>query len=158
MKKLLKLFSVLVIMLGVVFTLVGCGDDDETSSSSKKKDKESNNTTTEIITSIDSDNMVTGKMNDNQGTSKIEMSFDKNDKLERMIISFEFDNKEDADELYESSQDEIKGTEIQVVQQGKKVSIVFKAADFAKKYGVDSSNLDKETMKSFATYMGYTLD
>ena len=158
MKKLLKLFSVLVIMLGVMFALVGCGDDEETSSSSKKKDKDSENTTTQIVTTIDSNNKITGKMDDADGKSTIEMSFDKDDKLEKMIMTMEFNDKEDADDLYEESQDEIKGTNIQVVQQGKKVSIIFPADGFAQKYGIDESKLDKETMKQFATYMGYTLD
>lgn len=151
-KNLLKIFSLMVILLGAIFMLTGCGDNDD-SESSKKKDKDN-----EEVISVSGDNIITGKMEEDDGNSKIEMSFDDNDILEKLVFTFNFNDEEDAKELYESSQEEIEGTNIKVVRDDKKVTIAFSAEDFSKKYGIEADKLDKETMKQFAEYMGYELE
>lgn len=151
-KNLLKIFSFMVILLGTIFMLTGCGDSDD-SESSKKKDNDN-----EEIISVTGDNVVVGTLEEDDGNSKIEMSFDDDDILEKLVFTFNFNDEDDAKELYESSQDEIEGTNIKVVRSGKKVTIAFTAEDFADKYGIDTDNLDKETMIDFAEYMNYEIE
>ena len=74
-----------------------------------------------------------------------------------MVMTYEFKNKDDAKELYDSSKEEAKDTGIKVKKSGKKVTITMKAKDFSDKFGVEADQLDKETMKSFAKFMGYEL-
>jgi len=201
MKKLFKLFSVLVIMLGVVFMLSGCGDEDEGTSSKKKKNTSEENVTNTVETNTINEtnttnngsntsnngsnttnngsnttnngsnttgtgigdintsgsNKLVGEMEEDGTKSKIEMTFDNNDKLDTLKLTFVYSTKAEADAFYEESKEEIKGTTIQLVQQGNEVGIVFNAQNFASKFGISADALDKATMKEFAKYMGYTL-
>lgn len=128
MKNILKVTSLLAVLVMLLVALTGCGG-----------------------------NKIVGTMEEDGNKSKIEMSFDKNDKLTKMVMTYEFKNKDDAKELYDSSKEEAKDTGIKVKKSGKKVTITMKAKDFSDKFGVEADQLDKETMKSFAKFMGYEL-
>lgn len=128
MKNLLKVTSLLAVLVMLLVALTGCGG-----------------------------NKLVGTMEEDGNKSKIEMSFDKNDKLTKMVMTYQFKDKDDAKELYESSKDEAKDTGIKVKKSGKKVTITMKAKDFSEKFGVDADELDKDTMKKFAKYMGFEL-
>ena len=128
MKNILKVTSLLAVLVMLLVALTGCGG-----------------------------NKIVGTMEEDGNKSKIEMSFDKNDKLTKMVMTYEFKNKDDAKELYDSSKEEAKDTGIKVKKSGKKVTITMKAKDFSDKLGVEADQLDKETMKSFAKFMGYEL-
>jgi ABC-type Na+ efflux pump permease subunit len=128
MKNILKVTSLLAVLVMLLVALTGCGG-----------------------------NKIVGTMEEDGNKSKIEMSFDKNDKLTKIVMTYEFKNKDDAKELYDSSKEEAKDTGIKVKKSGKKVTITMKAKDFSDKFGVEADQLDKETMKSFAKFMGYEL-
>ncbi len=128
MKKLLKITSLLAVVAMLLLALTGCGG-----------------------------NKLVGTMEEDGNKSKIEMSFDKNDKLTKMVMTYEFKDKDAAKEMYDSSKEEAKDSGIKVKKSGKKVTITMKAKDFADKFGADADQLDKDTMKEFAKFMGYEL-
>ena len=128
MKNILKVTSLLAVLVMLLVALTGCGG-----------------------------NKIVGTMEEDGNKSKIEMSFDKNDKLTKMVMTYEFKNKDDAKEMYESSKEEAKDSGIKVKKSGKKVTITMKAKDFSEKFGADADQLDKDTMKQFAKFMGYEI-
>ena len=74
-----------------------------------------------------------------------------------MVMTYEFKDKDAAKEMYDSSKEEAKDSGIKVKKSGKKVTITMKANDFSKKFGVEADQLDKDTMKQFAKFMGYEI-
>ena len=128
MKNILKITGLLAVLVMLLVALTGCGG-----------------------------NKIVGTMEEDGNKSKIEMSFDKNDKLTKMVMTYEFKNKDDAKEMYESSKEEAKDSGIKVKKSGKKVTITMKAKDFSEKFGADADQLDKDTMKQFAKFMGYEI-
>ncbi len=128
MKKLLKITSLIAVVAMLLLALTGCGG-----------------------------NKIVGTMEEDGNKSKIEMSFDKNDKLTKMVMTYEFKDKDAAKEMYDSSKEEAKDSGIKVKKSGKKVTITMKANDFSKKFGVEADQLDKDTMKQFAKFMGYEI-
>jgi len=128
MKNILKVTSLLAVLVMLLVALTGCGG-----------------------------NKLVGTMEEDGNKSKIELSFDKDNKLKKMVMTYEFKNKDDAKEMYESSKKEAEGSKIKVKKSGKKVTITMTAEAFADKFGVEKDKLDKDTMKDFVKYMGYEL-
>ncbi|MBQ3408362.1 MAG: hypothetical protein IJH12_04060 [Clostridia bacterium] len=126
MKKLLKVTSLLAVVLMLLLALTGCGG-----------------------------NKLVGTMEEDNYKSKIEISFDKNDKLSKMVITNTYNSSSDAKDAYEELKDDSEGAKVK--RSGKKVTITMKAKDFSEEFGADEDELDKDTMEQFVKYMGYEL-
>ena len=154
MRKLLKLFSVLFIMLGVIFTLAGCGDD----KSSSSKEKNSSNAKNEVV-NVSKEKVLRGEYirGDVGYTSEMEMTFSENDRLTKLVLIYDCATEEDAQRFYKDSQKDIEGTTTEMKIDGKKVTITMDAEDYMKMSGLTEDKLNEGTMRQVANGMGYDM-
>lgn len=149
MKRFVKLLSVLVIILGVVFALTGCGEDENTGSSKKKDNNE-------VVESTDK--VIHGEYFRDAGySSNIEMTFSSDNKMKKMVLTYDCATEEDAQTFYNSSQSDAAGTNIDLKIEGKVVTITMNAEDYMKLSGLTEDKLDEGTMRQVALGMGYNM-
>ena len=125
MKKLLKITSLLAVLAIVLCILSGCGG-----------------------------NKIVGTMEEDGTKSKIVATFDKDDNLKALEVTYEYKNADDAKDAYEEMKDEdAEGYKIK--RSGKKVTVKMDAKSFAKQTGANEDRLTKDNMKELIKFMGY---
>lgn len=125
MKKLLKVTSLLAVVAMLLLALTGCGGS-------------------KIVGTMESDGVK----------SKAVASFDKDDKLKKIEISYTFESSDDAKDFYEEMKEDSDGYKVK--RSGKKVTVSAKAKDFAEQMGADE--VTKEDMESFLEFTGYDIE
>lgn len=125
MKKLLKITSLLAVLAIVLCILSGCGG-----------------------------NKIVGTMEEDGTKSKIVATFDKDDNLKALEVTYEYKNADDAKDAYKEMKDEdAEGYKIK--RSGKKVTVKMDAKSFAKQTGANEDRLTKDNMKELIKFMGY---
>ena len=125
MKKLLKITSLLAVLAIVLCILSGCGG-----------------------------NKIVGTMEEDGTKSKIVATFDKDDNLKTLEVTYEYKNADDAKDAYKEMKDEdAEGYKIK--RSGKKITVKMDAKSFAKQTGADEDRLTKDNMKELIKFMGY---
>ncbi len=126
MKKIAKSSVFAMIMLVILMSLTGCGGD-----------------------------KLVGKMEQDGVKSTIEISF-KDDKAEKMKLTFECKTKDEAKEGAEFFKEQYKDAEVK--QSGKKITINMEAVDFINSnsmFKVKKDDLTKEKMTELLEKMNY---
>ena len=126
MKKMLKIASLLAVVAMLLLTLTGCGG-----------------------------NKLVGTMEENGLKSTAEASFNKDDKLTKLVITYTYDSANDAKDAYKSLKEDSEGYKVK--RSGKKVTMTIKANDFAKQTGAKEDELTKDNMESLLKFMGYEI-
>lgn len=127
MKKLLKITSLLAVLVMLLAALTGCGG-----------------------------NKIVGTMEEDGNKSKVVATFDKDDKLKKLEITYEYKNADDAKDAYKEMKDEdAEGYKIK--RSGKKITVKMDAKSFAKQTGADEDRLTKDNMKELIKFMGYEI-
>jgi len=151
-KKIFSLFTISVIIFGVMFILAGCGKTEDS-----KKKNESNNTTNEIAT-INKEKVIHGEYIRGGGyDSNIEMTFSEDNKLKKLVLIFDCATEEAAQEYYNSSLKDIEGSDTDMKIDGKKVTVTMSSEGFMKMSGLREDQLDEGTMRQVALGMGYNM-
>ena len=116
MKKLLKITGLLAVIAIALVILSGCGG-----------------------------NKLVGTMEEDGNKSKVVATFDKNDNLKKLEITYEYKNADDAKEAYEEmKKEDAEGYKIK--KSGKKVTVKMDAKSFAKQTGADEERLTKDNI------------
>ena len=125
MKKILKITGLLAVIAIALVILSGCGG-----------------------------NKLVGTMEEDGSKSKVVATFDKNDNLKNLEITYEYKNADDAKEAYEEmKKEDAEGYKIK--KSGKKETVKMDAKSFAKQTGADEERLTKDNMKELIKFMGY---
>lgn len=138
MKKTLKGLGILLIMGMMLFLLTGCGSDKL------------------VATKTTEDDMM------GNYKEEIVMTF-KNDKVETMEMSMEFDDEETAQGMYGlynmglSTSEESDTEGMEVKQDGKKLVIKMDAKTYAETEGASDEEMTKEALKKALEEDGYTV-
>ena len=138
MKKTLKSLGILLIMGMMLFLLTGCGSDKL------------------VATKTTEDDMM------GNYKEEIVMTF-KNDKVETMEMSMEFDDEETAQGMYGlynmglSTSEESDTEGMEVKQDGKKLVIKMDAKTYAETEGASDEEMTKEALKKALEEDGYTV-
>ncbi|MBR2704267.1 MAG: hypothetical protein IKE91_02245 [Clostridia bacterium] len=128
MKKLLKIASLIAVVAMLILALTGCGG-----------------------------NKLVGTMEEDGNKSKVVASFNKDDKLTKLVITYTYDSASDAKDAYKEMKDQdAEGYKIK--RSGKKITVTVKAKDFAKQTGADEDELTKDNMKQLLKFMGYDIE
>ena len=155
MKKSLKLISFLFIVLGLAVMLAGCGNKD-VETSSTKKNNEANETKNEIA--VSKEKVVHGEYIRGGGyDSNIEMTFSGDNKLTKLVLTYDCATEEDAQKFFNDSKKDIEGTDTVMVINGKKVTVTFSAEGYMKMAGLTEDKIDEGTMRQVAMGMGYNM-
>lgn len=125
MKKLLKITSLLAVVAMLLLALTGCGGS-----------------------------KLVGTMESNGVKSKAVASFNKDDKLTKIEISYTFDSTDDAKDFYDEMKEDSDGYKVK--RSGKKVTVSSKGKDFAKE--MDEDEISKDDMESYLKLMGYEIE
>lgn len=150
-KKFLSVLAIAVILFGAMFMLAGCGDKDN---SKKENDSNKNN----AVAVGGEERVVRGKYIRGGGyDSDIEMTFSPENKLTKLVLTYDCASKEAAQEFYNSSLKDIEGTDTDMQIDGKKVTITFSAEGYMKMSGLTEDQLDEGTMRQVAMGMGYSI-
>ena len=131
MKKVLKAGLLLVIVLALVTVLTGCGDN--------------------VLTATKTTEESGMKMEE-----KMEITFDSNDKVEKVVETMTFDDEATAQlmaSLFSLSDEE----GIEVKQDGKSLVMTLDAKAFAEQDGMEEEDMSKEAIKKSLEDAGYTV-
>ena len=128
MKKLLKITSLLAVVAMLLLALTGCGG---------KK--------------------VVGTMEDDDGKGKAVATFDSKDRLKELKLTYEYKDKEDAEDSYEAIKDMFEDIGGKVKKSGKKITVTIKGKDLAEQKDVDLDELDREYMEDAIESMGFEI-
>lgn len=127
MKSLLKIISLLAVFAILSLALTGCGE-----------------------------NKIVGTMEEDDYKSKAEATFNKDDQLKKLVITYTYNSASDAKESYKDMKDE-NPDGYKINRSGKKITVTVKAKDFAELTLTDEDELTKENMEKFLEYMGYEI-
>lgn len=138
MKKTLKALALALVMGLIVISLAGCGSD-------------------KLVATKTTEDEMMGNYKE-----EITMTF-KDDKVETIEMSMEFDDEETAQGMYGllslgmsmSEDSELEGMEVK--QDGKKIIMIMDAAAYAASEGVSDEEMTKEAMKASLEESGYTV-
>ena len=128
MKKLLKITSLLAVVAMLLLALTGCGG---------KK--------------------IVGTMDDDKGKATAVATFDSKDKLKEFKITYNYKDKDEAEDDYEDIKDMFEEIGGKVKKSGKKITVTIKGKDLAKQKDVDLDELDREYMEDAIESMGYEI-
>lgn len=147
-KKVISVFTVIVMLFGVMFILAGCGD----------KDTSEQKANTNVVVVGSKERVVHGKYIRGGGyDSDIEMTFSPENKLTKLVLTYDCATEEAAQEFYNSSLKDIEGTDTDMQIYGKRVTITFSAEGYMKMSGLTEDQLDEGTMRQVALGMGYNM-
>ena len=138
MKKTLKGLALALVMSLIVISLTGCGSD-------------------KLVATKTTEDEMMGNYKE-----EITMTF-KNDKVETIEMSMEFDNEETAQGMYGllslgmsmDENGELEGMEVE--QDGKKIIMTMDAQAYASSEGVSDEEMTKEALKEALEEDGYTV-
>lgn len=127
MKKLLKIASILAVVAMLLISLTGCGG-----------------------------NKIVGTMKDDDGKAKVVATFDSKDRLKEMTFTYEFKDKDDAEDAYDSMKDMFEDVG-KIKKSGKKITIKIKGKDLAEESNMDYDDVDKDYITDAIEGMGFEI-
>lgn len=131
MKKVLKNGLLVVIMLALIVLLTGCGKN--------------------VLTATKTTDEEGMKMEE-----KMEITFDKNDKVEKVVETMTFDDEDTAKLM--ASLLSIGDTEgIEVEQKGKSIVMTLDAKTFAEQDDISDEEMSKDAIRKSLEEQGYTV-
>lgn len=126
MKKLLKITGLLAVVAMLLLALTGCGG-----------------------------NKLVGTLKEDDYKGKVEATFDKDDKLKKMVITMTYKDTDDAKDSYDDAKETFESGKVK--RSGKKVTVTFNAKDFAEMSNQDEDDIDKNLIKKFIETMGFEI-
>ena len=127
MKKLLKITSLLAVVAMLLLALTGCGG---------KK--------------------IVGTMDDDKGKATAVATFDSKDRLKEFKITYNYKDKDEAEDDYESIKDMFEDVG-KVKKSGKKITITIKGKDLAEQSNKELDEIDREYMEDAIESMGFEI-
>ena len=127
MKNLLKITGIIAVIAMILLALTGCGG-----------------------------NKLVGKLKEDDYKGKVVATFDKDDKLKKMVITMTYKDTDDAKDSYEDAKETFESGKVK--RSGKKVTVTLKAKDFAEMSHQDEEDIDKDIIEKFLKTMGFELD
>ena len=127
MKKLLKITSLLAVVVMLLLALTGCGG---------KK--------------------IVGTMEEDDGKGKAVATFDSKDRLKELKITYEFKDKDDAEDAYDGAKEMFEEVG-KVKKSGKKITITIKGKDLAEQSNKELDEIDRDYMEDAIESMGFEI-
>ena len=156
MKKTAKSVLLMILMAVLMFALTGCGNESGKKDDDKKEASNGGSSANKLVATKDATDEFFGEHKE-----IIEVTFDSNDKAEKIEFAYEFPDEEKAKGIASlfalaSSSEEFEGIETR--QEGKRFIMSMNPKAFAEQQDYDEEELSRESLKTTLESEGYTVE